>query len=101
MDERLKRVRRYYEPIRGVLLHGWDPLGIAEEVHAQDEYDSYVYKILGMLIRHEPRERLVDHLWWIETERMGLTGDPSRVRSHLEKIADRLIAVRDKIEADA
>ncbi len=95
MDERSKRAKRYYEPVRGVLLREWEPIGIVEEFHAQDEYDRYVYKIVGMVIRHEPRERLVDHLWRIETEIMGLTG----VRSRTEKIADRLVGVRDEIEA--
>jgi hypothetical protein len=96
MDERLKRAKRYYEPIRGILLREWDPIGIAEEGDAQDEYDGYVYKIVGMLIRHEPRERLVDHLWRIETERMGLAG----IRSRTEAVADRLIEWREKLEVD-
>jgi hypothetical protein len=95
MSERLDRARRYHEAIRAILLREWDPIGIADEPNAQDEYDGYIREIHGMLMRHEPRHRLVDHLWWIETEHMGLFGN----RSRTEAVADRLIGLREEIEA--
>ncbi len=97
MSERLDRARQYHGAIRGILLHEWDPIGVAEEPNAQDEYDSYIHEIHGMLIRHEPRHRLIDHLWWVETEHMGLFGN----RSPTEAVADRLLGLREEIEADA
>ena len=97
MSEHLDRARQYHEAIRGVLLRAWDPIGVADEPAAQDEYDGYAHEIHGMLIRHEPRHRLVDHLWWVETQHMGLLGN----RRHTEAIADRLLALRDEIEATA
>ena len=97
MNERLDRARLYHEAIRGILLREWDPIGVADEPEAQDEYDGYIHEIHGMLIRHEPRHRLVDHLWWIETERMGLFGN----RSRTEAVADRLIGLYEEIEAGA
>jgi hypothetical protein len=63
MSDFLDRAKRYQEAIREILLREWDPIGIAEEPDAQDEYDSYVHEIHGLLIRHEPWHRLVDHLW--------------------------------------
>jgi hypothetical protein len=95
MGERLDRARQYHQAIRQILLREWDPIGVADEPSAQDEYDSYIHEIHGMLIRHEPRHRLVDHLWWIETEHMGLFGDLSRTQT----VADRLIETRDGIES--
>jgi hypothetical protein len=95
MGERLDRARRYHEVIRAILLRDWDPIGVADKPHAQDEYDGYVHEIHGMLIRHEPRHRLVDHLWWVETEHMALFGN----RPRTEAVADRLIEARDEIEA--
>jgi len=62
MSERVDRARRYHDAIRRVLLHDWDPISVVEVAEAQDEYDSYIGKIHGMLIRHEPRHKLVDHL---------------------------------------
>lgn len=97
MSERLDRARRYHEAIHAILLREWDPIGIADEPNAQDEYDSYIHEVHGMLIRHEPRHRLVDHLWWIETEHMGLFGN----RSRTEAVADRLIGLREEIEEGA
>jgi hypothetical protein len=88
--------KRYYEAIHHVLLHEWDPIGVADEPAAVDEYDGYIPKQHGMLIRHEPRSRLVEHLWWVETECMGLCGD--RLRD--EAVADRLLGLRDEIEAN-
>jgi hypothetical protein len=95
MSERLDRARLYHEAIHEILLREWDPIGVAGEPGAQDEYDSYIHEIHGILIRHEPRHRLVDHLWWIETEHMGLFGD----RSRTEAVTDRLIRLREEIEA--
>jgi hypothetical protein len=97
MSEHLERAKRYHEAIRGLLLREWDPIGIADEPDAQDEYDGYIHEIHGVLIRHEPRHRLVDHLWWVETEHMGLYGN----RRRTEAVVDRLIALREQIEAGA
>jgi hypothetical protein len=97
MSERLDRARRYHEAIRDILLHEWDPIGVSDEPNAQDEYDSYIHEIHGMLIRHEPKYRLFDHLWWIETVAMGLFGN----RSRTEMVADRLIELRGEIESGA
>jgi len=50
-----------------------------------------------MLIRHEPRHRLFDHLWWVETEHMGLFGN----RQQTETVTDRLIGLREQLEGGA
>jgi hypothetical protein len=50
-----------------------------------------------MLIRHEPRHRLVEHLWLIETEYMGLFGN----RQRTEATVDRLLSFHDGVEAGA
>lgn len=76
------------------LLREWDPIGIANVPEAADEYDSYVVEISGLLIRHQSRQQLTDHLWWIETEHMGLCGN----RPKTEAIADRLCDLRSEIE---
>jgi hypothetical protein len=94
MSEHLNRAQRYHEAIRGVLLKEWDPIGVAEVPQAQDEYDSYIHEIHGMLIRHESKTKITDHLSWIETEHMGLYGN----RARTEAAASRLLALRDDLE---
>jgi hypothetical protein len=74
-------------------VHEWDPIGVADVSEAQDEYDSYIPRIHGMLLRHEPRHRLFDHLW-CETEQMGLVS----TRSRTERVVDLLISLREQIE---
>jgi len=91
MSEFISRTKDYQEAIREILLREWDPIGVADTPEAHDEYDSYIHQIHLMLISRETRQNIIDHLWWIETEHMGLYGTMSRT----EAIADRLISLRD------
>ena len=95
MSQYLDRARRYHESVRAILLKEWDPIGVANVPEAQDEYESYVGEVYVILIRHQARHTLVDHLWRVETEHMGLAGN----RGHTEAIADRLLRLRDEMEA--
>ncbi len=84
--------RQYQQEIHRILLQEWDPIGIADEPEAQHEYDNYIPKIHGMLIRREPRQRLFDHLWRVETVQMGLIG--ARLRT--ERVVDFLSRCENK-----
>jgi hypothetical protein len=95
MGSHLDRAQRYHEAIRAVLLREWDPIGVSQFAEAQDEYDGYIHDIYAMLIRHEAKTKVFDHLWWIETEHIGLYGN----RQKTEAIAERLCAIRDEIES--
>jgi hypothetical protein len=64
--------RRVRAQIRHVLLNVWDPIGIKEERNAQDEYDSYLGEILGLLLRGARDEELSDRLLYFVNDRMGL-----------------------------
>ncbi len=94
MSEHLDRSNQYQDGIRRILLREWDPIGVVDIAEAQDEYDGYVSKIHGMLVRHDLRQELIDHLWRIETVNMGLAGD----RPRTEATADRLLRLRDELE---
>jgi hypothetical protein len=54
MSERLEYARRYRTAIRAVLMQEWDPIGVADTPEAADEYDVYISKVHGLLIRREP-----------------------------------------------
>ncbi len=64
--------RRVRAQIRHVLLNVWDPIGIKEERNAQDEYDSYLGEILGLLLRGATDEELSDRLLYVVNDLMGL-----------------------------
>lgn len=84
----LKSAREGHALIREILLNEWDPIGVSEFPEAADEYDSYVPEIYGLLVRRETVQKLVDYLWWLATEHMGLCGD----RQRTQQIAERLIS---------
>jgi hypothetical protein len=91
MSDFRERARTSHEAIRGILLRDWDPIGVRDVPEAQDEYDSYVGQIYAMLFRRVPAQELVDFLWWVETEHMGLCGN----RQHTASVAERLMALSD------
>ena len=94
MSDFLDRAKSYQDAIRQVLMQEWDPIGVAGVPQAQDEYDSYIQQIYGMLIRREQKFKLVDFLWWAETESMGLYGS----RKRTEHIADLLLRIIEQPE---
>ncbi len=49
MPSRKQRAREIQDSIRQVLLHDWDPIGVADEPAAQDEYDAYVGGVYRLL----------------------------------------------------
>ena len=87
MNERLEQAKIYHAAISKVLMRDWDPIGVADIPEAADEYDSYVSQVHGLLIRREPLYKMVDFLWWVETEHMGLRGN----RRRTEHVADQLL----------
>jgi hypothetical protein len=93
MNERRAEAREYHQAIRSVLLREWDPIGVDGVPEAQDEYDAYVSQIHGLLIRREPLQKIVDYLWWAETEHMGLCGN----RSRTEAVARRLMRLPEEL----
>ena len=97
MSERLDQARSYHTAIREVLLREWDPIGVGDIPEAADEYDSYVSQVHGLLVRREPLYKMVDFLWWAETEHMGLFGN----RRRTEQVAERLLRLPDEIAGSA
>jgi hypothetical protein len=67
--------RRIRVEIREVFLGLWDPIGIADEPNAQDEYDSYVGPMFELLMSGALDAELKAHLDWA-VGRMGM--DSSR-----------------------
>ena len=55
-----------------VLHFIWDPIGVAGEPYARDEYESYLPGIFRMLVEGAAREELIHALLEIEAGSMGL-----------------------------
>jgi hypothetical protein len=73
------------------LLREWDPIGVADIPEAHDKYDCYISEIYCMLIHRETKSKLVNFLWWVETENMELYGD----RQRTERVAELLLRIVD------
>jgi hypothetical protein len=59
--------------IRRVFLEVWDPIRIADEPNAQDEYDAYISRIFELLVNSGTGEQIVEYLDWA-VARMGMDG---------------------------
>jgi hypothetical protein len=93
VSERLQQARDYHAAIREVLMREWDPIGVADIPEAADEYDSYIGEVYGLLVGREPLHKMVDFLWWVETQHMGLAGN----RRKTEVVAERLQRLLDEL----
>ena len=69
--------------------HEWDPIGLRSSLGAETEYDSYAVPIYSFLRQQPSEKELVDHLYQIQTKRMGLTR--FGMRRHLKPVAKRLL----------
>lgn len=74
------------EALKVLLLREWDPIGVADEPAAADEYDSYAMEIFTFLARDADAQYIADYLNWVVTERMGIGGNPKHDRDIAEKV---------------
>jgi hypothetical protein len=85
--------RREIARVSRILFAMWDPIGINADEEASDEYDAYAPIICRMLIERRPVVELVEYLWMVETEQMGLPGD----REHTEMFVGQLMVMAPSI----
>ncbi len=87
-------MRPLFDEVRQVLLRKWDPIGIVSMGGPDDEYDTYVPGIVGLVQKpNVDPGAIADHLMQIEAEQMGLR--PSRERA--EVTARALLEVRQRV----
>ena len=55
-----------------VLMESWDPIGVADQPAAADEYDSYVPALGSILKAGATLEEIANYLSQIRREQMGL-----------------------------
>ena len=89
MTSREERAQEIQQQIRAVLLGHWDPIGVADEPQAQDEYDSYVGGVYRVLASGAQPAAVAEHLARIETEQMGF----STAAAKLLPVAEKLCAL--------
>ena len=66
-----ERAREIQRQIGEILLRHWDPIGIADEPEAQDEYEGYVGGVYRLLASGASAQQIAEHLADIETRQLG------------------------------
>jgi hypothetical protein len=77
---------RLRQMVQAILVHDWDPIGVAGVPQAADEYDRYVAPVAQMVVAGSSILDLSRHLIRIEVENMGLRGDQDRALSVAAKL---------------
>lgn len=83
-----------YQRIDEVLHYLWDPIGVAREPFARDEYAAYVPEVFGLVAEDASEQKLMAYLLQVEADAMGLAARPA----HARRIAEMLVEWRDVLE---
>ena len=82
-----------YRRVDEVLHYIWDPIGVSGAPNARDEYYSYLPIVFKLLKSDSNSEQIVDYLFEVSTERMGLNGN----RAHDVQVAEVLLAWKEAV----
>ena len=93
MTSREEQARDIQQRIREVLLHDWDPIGIAKEPDLNDEYDAYIGGVYRLLASGATLHTVAEHMARIESEQMGFGTSPDK----LVPLAEKLCALNVKL----
>ena len=77
--------RELRRAIRKVFLEVWDPIGIADEPFAQDEYDGYIGRVFELLTAGGSDRVIEEYLLWT-TSRMGMDGSRVSLKTVVEAL---------------
>ena len=78
-----------------VLYYVWDPIGVSDEPFARAEYDSYVPKVLELLVSQHDPSPIATYLAEIISEHMGLSPDISRCKQAAELLHQHKKAINE------
>jgi len=67
------QARQIQSAIQAILLREWDPIGVADEPRAKDEYDAYIGGVYRLLASGASAEAVAAHLSRLEATKMGLS----------------------------
>jgi hypothetical protein len=81
--------QRIYNAIDEILWNGWDPIGVNDNDDARDEYQSYTPTIFQLKMNGAGIYEIAEYLSWIETIRMGMTGN----WKHCKEIAEKIFSI--------
>ena len=82
-DLKAKRAAEIQQSIRDVLMQQWDPIGIAEYISTDDEYDAYIAPVYRILVGSRSEDELVSLLHFTEDDVITADGRRAVARALL------------------
>jgi hypothetical protein len=82
--------------VHALLWNEWDPIGV-RTYGTDDEYDGYVWPLIGKVMQAETVEQIADYLEWAMTEHMGLSADPADLRRAHLLLAQQLVTLKSGV----
>jgi hypothetical protein len=89
MGSKQEKAQKIMNDIRRILIDDWDPIGI-KGFGPDDEYDSYIGTLYRLLSQKPSEDEIMDHLYSLETDQMGLSIKDKGV---LRAVAKKLLGV--------
>lgn len=71
----------FYNQIQKILFHDWNPLDLQTLREKHNEYTSYISTVYQLMTSEQSESELFDHLWWVETDQMELTGNTEHTKN--------------------
>ena len=80
-----------HRELEALLMAEWDPIGVAGEPQAYDEYRDYVEPLAEILTTGGRAQEVAEYLAWVEREMMELGGSAEQ----LAEVGARIVAWYD------
>ncbi|MCP5524116.1 MAG: hypothetical protein H7A46_21470 [Verrucomicrobiales bacterium] len=88
-DIDIDKIAQAHRQIGRVLLHDWDPIGVARVPEGRNEYDGYVRGVYDVAAETRSAQAVAQHLLKVEREHMALRG--CRRWKSLLPVAERIL----------
>ena len=85
---------KLYRAVDEVLHYIWDPIGVAGEPMARDEYSSILPQVFRLLKEDANPDEIADYLSTITAEHMGINGEQPRNLSVAKVLLEWKVTIR-------
>ena len=82
------------ESIRHILFYDWDPIGI-NDLAPNDEYDTYIAGVYGLLVSGASQAEISEHLRQVEITQIEVVSNSKRRKMVAEKLKTLNVSLID------
>jgi hypothetical protein len=88
--------RELYRRVDEVLHYLWDPIGVAGEPGARDEYEEYLPRVFSILTKGADEQEIAKYLISVERDSMGLEGNAAKALRTAEILIEYRTWISDR-----